>query len=279
MTEFRAKLQKSWSIVVVAGTSLSAALGITTFRTRQLQRNPSKVWQTYHYRREVAKNAAPNAARLALARFSQPQFRKAQGIASDTNPTLITQNIDGLSPRAHQQIGVGLGAEPTSPPVIEMHGQLSETICTVKDCRDRTVQSLLSENRRVDGEERDLPLHNLPQCRKCGDLLRPEIVWFGETITDADKILEVVNRADVAIVVGTSSQVYPAAAYSHHVKGNGDTVAVFNTKKPDGGRDQVDFCFIGRCEETLVEDLPRDTTTIGSHCRNEIYGQRKDLRY
>jgi len=122
-----------------------------------------------------ALKAAPNAAHLALATLTVPERLKV--LAPSAKFTLVTQNVDGLSSRAFRQVS------PTrEPPLLEMHGRLFETICTI--CRDRVTnfdspicQALAGTEELVEKHEREpnIPLEDLPRCSKpdCGGLLRP----------------------------------------------------------------------------------------------------------
>ncbi|KAH7914007.1 DHS-like NAD/FAD-binding domain-containing protein [Hygrophoropsis aurantiaca] len=267
---FRAVLRESRNIIAVAGAGLSAASGIPTFRgpggfwrtynavdlatPEAFEENPSRVWQFYHYRREVVKKAQPNPAHLALGLLSIPKHR--QLIAPNTTFTLITQNIDGLSTRALHHI------DPTTESkVIEMHGRLMETICTAcgerKSNDDSPICPALAgtEDLVANRFEADIPLEELPRYpAPCKGLLRPGVVWFGEEILHTEKIDSIVNAADLILVVGTSSTVYPAAGYAQQVSDNGGKVAIFNVDPPDeedSEESQDDFYFMGPCEETL----------------------------
>jgi len=94
--------------------------------------------------------------------------------------------------------------------------------------------------------------NDLPRCSKCGHLVRPGVVWFGEMPHRMDEIDELVEKADLCLVIGTSAVVYPAAGYSSTVKKLGGKVAVFNIE--DTGED-ADFLFVGPCEEFLPKAL------------------------
>jgi NAD-dependent deacetylase len=123
-------------------------------------------------------SCAPNAAHQTLAEMEAalPSF------------TLITQNVDGL----HQAAG--------SRNVLELHGNIWRVRCT--HCEG------IFEDHRV-------PLPELPpRCSQCGALLRPDVVWFGESLPSA--VLEAAwaaaARCRLMLVIGTSAVVYPAAA-------------------------------------------------------------------
>jgi len=81
-------------------------------------------------------------------------------------------------------------------------------------------------------------------------------VWFGESIPGLRQIDKLVAKADLCLVVGTSSTVYPAAGYSADVLSSGGTVAVFNIEESE---DEAQFVFLGGCEETLPKALGLDS--------------------
>lgn len=189
-----ALLRRAGSLAVLTGAGVSAESGIPTFRDadglwqgvrfedvatpQAFRRDPALVWRFYNERRANLRTAKPNAGHLALAalerRFSAGQF------------ALITQNVDGL----HREAG--------SDRVLELHGNLARTRCTA--C--------------IRIEDRGLaPLGDAPTCPHCGGRLRPDVVWFHESLpSDIWQAAEdAVRKADVLLVVGTSAAVYPAA--------------------------------------------------------------------
>ncbi|VDC06899.1 unnamed protein product [Peniophora sp. CBMAI 1063] len=282
MAEFRKALASSKHIIAVAGAGLSAASGIPTFRgagglwrthdamslatPEAFRKNPSRVWQFYHYRRETALKAQPNAAHHALAAFSLPSVRSL--IAPNATFTLITQNVDGLSTRAME---TALSSQTATPhphtdKMLEMHGRLFEVQCTEKrkcghaelDFNSPLVPALAGTESTA--EEANIEQKDLPRCKKCGALARPGVVWFGEVPRYMDKIEELVQDADLCLVVGTSSTVYPAAGYAQDVQGHGGKVAVFNLDRSQGD-EEADFLFLGGCEQTLPEALGLTRTT------------------
>ena len=182
-------------VVALTGAGISAASGVPTFRDaldglwarydpqelatpQAFRRQPLLVWQFYDYRRQIIAACQPNAAHRVLAEMERdlPHF------------TLVTQNIDGL----HQAAG--------SKNILCLHGDIWELRCT--RCRYRA-------------RNRQTPLAPLPPtCPQCGALLRPDVVWFGEMLPPG--VLQRAQRsfaeADIALVIGTSAVVYPAAA-------------------------------------------------------------------
>lgn len=180
-------------VAVLTGAGVSAESGVPTFRAsdglwegHQIEdvaspsgfaRNPGLVWNFYNARRANVVRVQPNPGHRALADLETvfgEQF------------TLITQNVDGL----HQSAG--------SRNVLEVHGSLRRTRCTV--CESIVDQGLK-------------PLAEMPECDDCGGLLRPDIVWFGEMLPSRiwEQSVEAVEACDVFLVVGTSAVVHPAA--------------------------------------------------------------------
>lgn len=141
------------------------------------RRNPRLVWEWYAWRRELVAQATPNPGHLALANLEQ---RVAEF-------TLITQNVDGL----HQRAG--------SRHVIELHGNITRTKC-------------FEEGNIVESwpETEEVP----PRCPRCGGLLRPDVVWFGEMLPHQALATasQTADNCDVFLSIGTSALVQPAAS-------------------------------------------------------------------
>lgn len=275
---FHDLLRSSKNIIAVAGAGLSAASGIPTFRgaggmwrkynamslatPEGFSKNPSLVWQFYHYRREAALKAQPNPAHIALSSFSLPSIRHQ--IAPESTFTLITQNVDGLSVIADKQIQANEPpAADEQPRLIEIHGRLFDVLCTSRDCdhvefntSSPICEGLAGTEAHVAAGDLDpeIPITSLPRCAKCGSLARPGVVWFGEMPHKLDEIDEIAAKADLCLVIGTSSTVYPAAGYAAEVQDRGGKVAVFNLDRSKGDRD-ADYLFLGPCEETLPRAL------------------------
>lgn len=155
-------------------------------------------------RNSRALQANPNAGHTALAALSVPERLKA--IAPTAKFTLVTQNVDGLSVKAFQEV-----CPSREPELFEMHGRLFDTICTnCGDCRanfDSPICPALAGTEEQLGNEIEIPLEDLPRCHKCTGLLRPGVVWFGEVPQHLDEIGKIIDDADLALVVGTSSTV------------------------------------------------------------------------
>ncbi len=198
-------------VLVLTGAGVSHASGVPTFRggggfwrehrpetlatAEAFERDPRLVWEWYGWRRELVAQCAPNAAHHALALAT-----------SRAVVTLVTQNVDGLHDLAADAVPARLDEAqpqqlqaPARP--ITLHGSLFALRCTVCDVRraDRTP---------IDASS----LETLPHCR-CGALMRPDVVWFGEALDPVglDAAVTAATQADVCLVVGTSGVVYPAA--------------------------------------------------------------------
>jgi NAD-dependent deacetylase len=217
-TELVSTLRTTRYVAVLTGAGVSAESGIPTFRDAQtglwakydphelatpeaFRRNPRLVWEWYAWRRELVERAAPNPAHLALAELA----RRVPKLA------LITQNVDGL----HQRAG--------SQAVIELHGNIARTKCFEED---RLVESWADTS--------ELP----PRCPRCGGLLRPDVVWFGEQLPAGAlrAAQEAALACDLFFSIGTSGVVEPAASLPSLALKRGATVVVVNPEiKPSSG--------------------------------------------
>jgi NAD-dependent deacetylase len=204
-----AALRKARRVLALTGAGVSAESGVPTFRGpeglwRQFRpedlatpqafaRDPGLVWEWYGWRREKIAGCAPNAAHHALAALD----RRAPGFL------LATQNVDGLHARAG------------SARMLELHGNLWRLRCT--GCGE------VREDRRV-------PLPELPPRCACRALLRPDVVWFGEGLPAEalERSFTAAREAEVALVVGTSSLVHPAAALPQVARAAGAFVIEVN---------------------------------------------------
>uniref|UniRef100_A0A2P2HXU2 NAD-dependent protein deacylase n=1 Tax=Hirondellea gigas TaxID=1518452 RepID=A0A2P2HXU2_9CRUS len=256
MAKFREVFKKAEKIVVLTGAGVSAESGVPTFRgsgglwrTYKSQdlatpdafyRDPSLVWEFYHYRREVMCTKKPNAAHVAIAE-SQALIR-----GKGREMTVVTQNIDELHHAAGTQ------------DVIELHGSLFRTLCIkCGDTRANRDSPICEALRGKGAPDRDtkasnIPEEQLPHCQKCKGLLRPSVVWFGEMLDD-DILLKAhkaIGECDLCLVVGTSSVVYPAAMFAPQVAARGVAVAEFNMEVTPTTQ-QFGFHFQGPCGELL----------------------------
>lgn len=210
--ELRAWVCSARRIAVLSGAGMSAESGVPTFRDaltglwarfdpRQLateaafRRQPQLVWDWYVERRVAVERVRPNAGHAAIADFQ----RRHPG-----RLTVITQNVDGL----HQRAG--------SPGVLALHGNLAQ---------DRWLDA----PRGCCREDAIAPGHP-PRCPVCGNLRRPDVVWFGERLPQAE--LEAAQAAaeacELLLVVGTSGEVYPAAGLASLARHAGARVLIVN---------------------------------------------------
>jgi len=201
LTRAREKIEEAARIAVLTGAGISAPSGIPTFRDpgglwenfkiedyatpEGFARNPEEVWRWYAWRYRKIREAEPNEAHRLLAELER---KKGDGFL------LVTQNIDGL----HQRAG--------SKRVIELHGSIHRARCTVCDYRAELPPP----------EDLAIP----PKCPRCGALLRPDVVWFGELLPPGafEAAVAAFRSADVALVVGTSAVVEPAASLGRLAK-------------------------------------------------------------
>ncbi len=182
-------------LVVLSGAGISAESGVKTFRDHDglwnnhrieevasphaWKRDPEMVLEFYNQRRKQLFEVEPNAAHYALVKLE-----------SKFNVQIITQNVDDL----HERAG--------SKNVLHLHGELKKSRST-KD--DSLVYNL---------NHWELKLGDL--CEK-GSQLRPHIVWFGEAVPNFGIAAEIVAKADIFMIIGTSLLVYPAASLINYV--------------------------------------------------------------
>jgi len=243
LAQFRRRLEKSRHLVILTGAGVSAESGVPTFRgsgglwrTYQatdlatpsaFDADPSLVWQFYHYRRELVQTKKPNAAHIAIA---QCEHRWA---AEGRRVVVITQNVDELHLRAG------------SNNVLQLHGSLFQTRCTACHHVQANYDSPICGALKGLGapepttHEPTIPVSDLPKCRqpncldKDGGLLRPHIVWFGESLDESvlRRAYAELEECDLCVVVGTSAVVYPAAMFAPLVMERGVSVAEFNLEQ------------------------------------------------
>ena len=204
------KLRDSKKIVFVTGAGISQESGIPTFRGNDgywrkydpmklatidaFYDNPELVWEWYEDRRKNILMAKPNEGHFAIANMEK--FRDV---------TVLTQNIDGL----HQRSG--------STNVLELHGSIIRIKCTVCDFSGDIIEDFES-----------LP----PKC-ECGNILRPDVVWFGEALSEEvwKNAIKEASTCDVMIIAGTSLAVSPANTLPIYAKQNGATLIEVNPEK------------------------------------------------
>ncbi len=199
--------------VALTGAGISTDSGIPDFRSpggiwdrydpmeyatiEAFHRDPAKVWEFYATRLDVLREAEPNAAHLALAELERRGLLEA----------VITQNID----RLHELAG--------SQEVVEVHGSIRTSLCLACGATatfDEVVQLLA-----------DAPA---PLCPRCGAILKPGVVMFGELLPPAeiDRAFELARGARLLLVVGSSLEVYPVAGLPLETLAEGGELAIVN---------------------------------------------------
>ncbi|MCO5596304.1 hypothetical protein L7F22_050365 [Adiantum nelumboides] len=171
--------------------------------------------------------------------------------------TLLTQNIDGL----HQKAG---------STATELHGSLWKTRCLtcedVVENLDIPICPALEGKGAPDVNAKDarIPNMQLPRCKKCHGLLRPHVVWFGESLFPdiIKQAYDSLKHCDLLLVIGTSALVQPAAGFAPIVKGGGGHVAEFNVEDTPISR-ACSFKFQGKSGETLVRALGLEPGDLG----------------
>ena len=230
--ELMIALRQAQRVTALTGAGVSQESGLRTFRDAQdglwaqyrpedlatpqaFQRNPKLVWDWYAWRREKVLQAKPNPAHYALAEMAKfiPHF------------TLITQNVDGL----HQAAG--------SPNVIELHGNIRRVRCSV--CGQ--VPSHWDQDQ-----------DEVPRCSTCNGLLRPDVVWFGENLPQAEleSAFEAAQRCELFFSIGTSGLVQPAASLAYLAQQHGACIVEVNAEKTPL-TPFADFSFRGKAGEIL----------------------------
>ena len=204
------KLKDSRKIVFVTGAGISQESGIPTFRGKDgywrkydpmklasidaFYDDPKLVWEWYEDRRKNILDVKPNEGHFAISQMEE--FKDV---------VVLTQNIDGL----HQRSG--------STNVLELHGSIIRIKCTVCDFIDNITENFES-----------LP----PKC-KCGSMLRPDVVWFGEPLPQNiwQSAIKEASVCDVMVIVGTSLVVSPANTLPVYAKQNGAILIEVNPEK------------------------------------------------
>ena len=204
------KLQQAKKIVFVTGAGISQESGIPTFRGNDglwrkhdpmqlatidaFYQNPKLIWEWYEDRRKNILTAKPNAGHIAIADLAK--YREVW---------VLTQNIDGL----HQRAG--------SKDVLELHGSIITIKCTACDFKDKIINSF----------------SEVPPLCKCGNILRPDVVWFGEPLPQDiwGEAMKQASQCDVMIVAGTSLAVSPANLLPVYAKQNGALMIEVNPEE------------------------------------------------
>jgi NAD-dependent deacetylase len=214
----RQALDEAVRIVALTGAGISAESGVPTFRgpgglwrnyspeklasPETFAENPRLVWEWYDWRRQIIRKAEPNPGHRALAELER---RKTGTSGASGSFTLVTQNVDGLHDRAG------------SRNVVKLHGDIWLLRCV--GCG-------------TEARNDEVPLADLPPRCRCGALLRPGVVWFGEPLPPGEweRAWEASTQAEVFLAIGTSAVVYPAAGLAEVARAAGAKLAVVNSE-------------------------------------------------
>lgn len=185
-------------LVISTGAGISAESGISTFRdsgglwdnypvmevasAEGFARNPALVHEFYNIRRKELVKAQPNDAHRGLVELEDMY-----------DVRIITQNVDDL----HERAG--------SSNVLHLHGELMKVRSMKVESR---VYELPPDNLETSIDTRD----------KYGDAVRPHIVFFQEAVPNIEPAIDLVQQADIFVVIGTSLVVYPAAGLLSYVR-------------------------------------------------------------
>jgi NAD-dependent deacetylase len=199
--------------VVLTGAGISTESGIPDFRSptgiwaqydpmeyatiSAFRRDPVKVWEFYALRFDVLTRAEPNDGHRALAELQERGLVRA----------VVTQNIDTL----HERAG--------SCDVVEVHGSIREAECLA--CGERVPLARVVEL---------LADHAAPACPRCGEVLKPGVVMFGELLPEReiDRAFGLAAEAALLLVVGSSLEVHPVAGLPDTTLASGGEVAIVN---------------------------------------------------
>ncbi|PJZ76059.1 SIR2 family NAD-dependent protein deacylase [Leptospira neocaledonica] len=234
--QIKDKFKNSKNILALTGAGISAESGVPTFRGKEglwkqyraeelatpqaFFRDPKLVWEWYLWRMELITTKSPNPAHFALAELENKR----------SNFNLITQNVDGL----HKKSG--------SKKIIEIHGNIFRNRCT--DC-DKTYDSDL------------LILKNSTECPNCKSIVRPDVLWFGESYdTDLlNQAISLAEKSELVFIIGSSGAVGIPVELARIAKENGAFVIEINTDQSGYSR-YADLFLQGKAGEILPELIP-----------------------
>jgi len=218
-------------IVFVTGAGISQESGIPTFRGKDgLWRNydamklatidafyedPKLVWEWYNERRRNIFSANPNQGHIAISELEKY-----------ADVTVLTQNVDGL----HQKAG--------SSKILELHGSIIKIKCTICEFKDEMINEF----------------YDIPPLCKCGNILRPDVVWFGESLPQDiwKNAIILASQCDLMVIVGTSLVVSPANTLPIYAKQNNATLIEINPEKTEMSS-EMNLVLRNISEKTLPE--------------------------
>lgn len=235
-------MNESHRIVFFGGAGVSTESGVKDYRSEDglyntvkqygvspeeilshdfLYGNPT-VFYDFYYHYFLKTSARPNPAHFALAKLEQLGRLKA----------VVTQNIDGL----HQKAG--------SQAVYELHGTVSRHYCT-------------SCGQAFPTEQVAALAGKVPYCPKCGAMVRPDVVMYGEQLDDSvvDSAVRAIEQADLLIIGGTSLAVYPAAGFVRRFRGERMVLINRQPTSYDGEASLIFRDKIGEVLSAAVKDV------------------------
>ena len=225
------KIKSFRKIVFVTGAGISQESGIPTFRGKDglwrnydamklatieaFYDNPKLIWEWYNERRMNIFQAQPNPGHEAIAELEKY-----------AEVVVLTQNIDGL----HQKSG--------SSRVLELHGSIVKIKCSVCDYKEEVLTEI----------------SELPPLCKCGNILRPDVVWFGESLPQDvwQNAINFANNCDLMIIAGTSLVVSPANTLPIYAKQNNATLVEINPEETEMS-EEMDVII----RNTSAESIPK----------------------
>lgn len=225
------KIKSFRKIVFVTGAGISQESGIPTFRGKDglwrnydamklatieaFYDNPKLIWEWYNERRMNIFQAQPNPGHEAIAELEKY-----------AEVVVLTQNIDGL----HQKSG--------SSRVLELHGSIVKIKCSVCDYKEEVLTEI----------------SELPPLCKCGNILRPDVVWFGESLPQDvwQDAINFANNCDLMIIAGTSLVVSPANTLPIYAKQNNATLVEINPEETEMS-EEMDVTI----RNTSAESIPK----------------------
>jgi NAD-dependent deacetylase len=237
--QLAARIGSAARLTILTGAGVSAASGVPTFRGAEglwrryrpeelatpsaFHRDPGLVWEWYAWRRERIAGCVPNAAHHVIARWS-----RRPGVV------VVTQNVDDLHLRAGTR------------QLIRLHGSIWEIRCAGQPGRPPCRVGAWRDER--------VPLPALPpRCPHCEGVARPGVVWFGESLDEADvAAAEHAVDCDVFLTAGTSAVVYPAAGLVAAARRRGAWAAEINIEVTPA-TSSVDLLIRGPAEEVLAQ--------------------------
>lgn len=233
--DFLEKLKEANKLLFFTGAGISAESGVPTFRGKEglwkkfkpqelanfsaFMNNPDMVWEWYQYRRKIVESVEPNSGHKAIAQLEE--YFKVD---------VVTQNVDNL----HKRAG--------SSNIEELHGSIVRNFCI--NCKTYYNDLNIESEKKV------------PKCEKCGGLIRPDVIWFGEDLRGEayPNSEEKAKNCDICFVVGTSAIIYPAAYIPIIAKQFGAYVVEINIE-PTELTSKVDYSIMGKSGVILPEVL------------------------